>query len=176
VSVLHLELLGRLKLHQQDVTLLVQQLEPVLLQLQTVLFHLEPVTLEPVTLIQQEWTCVQLVLPRLNCWIHLVRVFRVVKRVFRFAKVLYSGCTFYRGPARRVSVFRWTLVEQITQGLLLLPSMAAFFWNEPSPLECQVPHRRLDKAFKGVTVTVDTYLTTYSIASWNKAWVPSPIL
>jgi hypothetical protein len=65
VSVLHLELLGRLKLHQQDVTLLVQQLEPVLLQLQTVLFHLEPVTL-----IQQEWTCVQLVLPRLNCWIH----------------------------------------------------------------------------------------------------------
>ena len=71
MSVLQLELLGRLKLYQQDVGLtLLVQLEPVLLQLQKVLFHLEPVTLEPVTLIQQERTCVQLVLPRLNCWIH----------------------------------------------------------------------------------------------------------
>ena len=60
----------KLLMYQQDVTLLVQQLEPLLLQLQKVLFHLEPVTLEPVTLIQQEWTWVQLVLPRLNCWIH----------------------------------------------------------------------------------------------------------
>ena len=52
-----------------QVKVLLVQLEPVL-QLQKVLFHLEPVTLEPVTLIQQEWTWVQLVLPRLNCWIH----------------------------------------------------------------------------------------------------------